>query len=156
MPELQRCFLSLDLGAKTGWAQINTNGEIRYGMENFSNRKSETNGHKWNKFREFLTQRFAQQPFQAIYYEDVKRHIGVFAAHAYGGFKAHLESWAVNHNVELIPVQVKTIKKSFTGKGNALKIDMIKTAQDKGYKTDDDNTADAIALIEYAKEIELC
>jgi Holliday junction resolvasome RuvABC endonuclease subunit len=151
---MQRCILSIDLGAKTGWALINQNGQARYGMENFSVRKGETNGHKWTKFRRWLTEIFARQPFQAIYYEDVKRHIGTMAAHAYGGFKAMLEAWCVSHNVELIPVGVGTIKKSFTGKGNALKIDMIKKAREKGYVTDDDNTADAIAIMEYAQEVE--
>jgi Holliday junction resolvasome RuvABC endonuclease subunit len=46
-------------------------------------------------------------------------------------------------------VAVGTIKKHITGKGNASKQAVIKAVEAKWYRPQDDNEADAIALLDY-------
>ena len=54
---------------------------------------------------------------------------GVDAAHVYGGLMATLTAWCEHHNVPYEGVQVGTIKKHATGKGNADKPAMLAAVQ---------------------------
>ena len=72
------------------------------------------------------------------------------AAHAYGGFLAHLTAWCEHHRIPYQGVPVGTIKKHATGLGNASKAAMIAAMQAKGYPVTDDNEADALALLHWA------
>jgi Holliday junction resolvasome RuvABC endonuclease subunit len=72
----------------------------------------------------------------------------------YGGFLAMLEAWCAANNVPLKPVGVGTVKKHWTGKGNADKPMMIATAKAKGFHPVDDNHADALAILSLARSIE--
>ncbi len=85
-----------------------------------------------------------------VYFEDVKAHAGVLAAHAYGGYLAILEMLCVTRNIPCHPVGVGVIKKYWTGKGNADKEAMINEAKRRGFNIVDDNHADALALLSYA------
>ena len=86
----------------------------------------------------------------AVYFEEVRRHAGVDAAHAYGGFLAHLTAWCEHHQIPYQGVPVGTIKKHATGKGNASKDAMISAAREIGLDPQDDNEADALALLNFA------
>ena len=88
----------------------------------------------------------------AVYFEEVRRHAGVDAAHAYGGFMGHLTAWCEHHNIPYQGVPVGTIKKHATGKGNAGKGEMIVAAKVRGHNPIDDNEADALALLHWAIE----
>ena len=88
----------------------------------------------------------------AVYFEEVRRHAGVDAAHAYGGFMGHLTAWCEHHNIPYQGVPVGTIKKHATGKGNAGKDEMIAAAKARGHDPVDDNEADALALLHWAIE----
>lgn len=83
----------------------------------------------------------------AIYFEEVRAHKGVDAAHVYGGMLATLSAWCEDQQVPYEGVPVGTIKKFWTGKGNASKEDMIAKAVQLGYSPADDNEADALALL---------
>lgn len=85
-----------------------------------------------------------------VYMEEVRRHVGVDAAHAYGGFLATLTAWCEHHNIPYQGVPVGTIKRSAAGKGNANKDAMIEAAKRLGHSTSNDNEADAICLLHYA------
>jgi Holliday junction resolvasome RuvABC endonuclease subunit len=74
----------------------------------------------------------------------------VDAAHAYGGFMAHLTAWCEHHQIPYQGVPVGTIKKHATGKGNASKDEMIAAMKALGHSPTDDNEADALALLHYA------
>lgn len=87
-----------------------------------------------------------------IYFEEVRRHMGVDAAHCYGGFMAHLTAFCDERSIPYAGVPVGTIKKHATGKGNAPKGDMIKAMKLKGFDPKDDNEADALALLSWAIE----
>jgi Holliday junction resolvasome RuvABC endonuclease subunit len=85
-----------------------------------------------------------------VVFEEVRRHAGVDAAHAYGGFMAHLTAWCEHHQIPYQGVPVGSIKKHATGKGNAGKAEMIAAAKARGITPVDDNHADALALLDWA------
>jgi hypothetical protein len=105
---------------------------------------------KWvNGFR-ILTEPFGG--LQSVYFEEVRRHLGTAAAHAYGGYLAHLTAWCEEHNIPYQGVPVGTIKRHATGKGTSSKADMIAAMVAKGHAPGDDNEADALALMHYATD----
>ena len=55
----------------------------------------------------------------AVYFEEVRFHHGATAAHAYGGYVAHLTAWAEMPTIPYRGVPVATIKRHVTCKGNA-------------------------------------
>ena len=87
----------------------------------------------------------------SVYFEEVRRHVGVDAAHAYGGFLAHLTAWCEHHGIPYEGVPVGTIKKFVTGKGNADKAAVITAIRRLGYAPEDDNEADALAILSWAR-----
>jgi len=86
----------------------------------------------------------------AVYFEEVRRHLGVDAAHAYGGFLATLTSWCEHQKIPYQGVPVGTIKRHVTGKGNAGKSEMVSAMRARGYLVADDNEADALAVLVWA------
>ena len=91
-------------------------------------------------------------PIAAIWFEEVRRHVGTDAAHVYGGLMATLTAWAELRGVPYQGVPVGTIKRHATGKGNANKDAMIVAARARGFSPADDNEADAIAILLWAME----
>lgn len=148
-------ILAIDIGTTTGWALGTRDGSVKGGSESFSPKKCGGYGQRWLAFRQWLTEtaRSAGE-IHAVYYEDVRNHTAVDAAHAYGGFLAMLEAWCVMNRIPLKPVGVGTIKKHWTGKGNAVKEVMIAEAERRGFRPVDNNHADALALLSYAREHE--
>lgn len=143
-------ILALDLGTKMGWASL-INGERKSGSVNFAGKKFDGKGKKYLNFMNWLYSLTEPMPsLDAIYYEDVKRHNGVYAAHAYGGFEAIITAWCEDAEVPYISVPVGTIKKHATGKGNADKDMMLEYARQLGYNPSDHNEADAIHIRQYA------
>jgi len=72
---------------------------------------------------------------------------GVDAAHMYGAFKAVMMTVCDEFRTPYVGIHVGTIKKSFTGKGNAPKEKVIAQCRVLGYTPQDDNVADAIATV---------
>lgn len=149
-------ILALDLGTTTGWARCSRDGTVHSGSEKFAARKLEAAGQRWLKFRAFLAEQrtAAGGEIDAIYFEDVKRHVGTTAAHVYGGFLAMLEAWCAANKVRMIGVGVGTVKLHWTGKGNADKGAMIAAAKAKGHNPVDDNHADALAILSLGRQLE--
>lgn len=143
-------ILALDLGLKTGWA-LHVDGQVRSGVEEFKTGRHTGAGMQFIHFRGFLDRLHRDVPVGRIVYEEVRRHLGVDAAHTYGGFWAHLTAWCQEHQVPFEGVPVATIKKYATGKGNAKKPDMVAAVQRRYPTVTDDNTADAIALLHYVR-----
>lgn len=90
------------------------------------------------------------QEIHAVYFEEVRRHAGVDAAHVYGGLMATLTTWCEHQNIAYLGVPVGTIKKHATGKGNAGKTEVIAAMRALGHPVTDDNEADALALLHWA------
>ena len=146
-------ILALDLGTQTGWAVRDRDGAVTSGTESFKPQRFEGGGMRYLRFKRWLTEiKQSCDGIEAVYFEEVRRHAGVDAAHAYGGFMAHLTAWCEHHQIPYQGVPVGTIKKHATGKGNANKDQMISVARLRGHAPADDNEADAIALLHWAVE----
>ncbi len=146
-------ILALDLGTHTGWALHHRDGTVASGTEHFKPGRFEGGGMRFLRFKRWLTELLTTSgALNAVYFEEVRRHAGVDAAHVYGGLMAHLTAWCEHHNIPYQGVPVGTIKKHATGKGNAAKEEMLAAASRRGYAPIDDNEADALALLHWAVE----
>ena len=130
--------LCLDLGTTTGWALANWHGliqpcpRIASGTMSFKPQRFEGGGMRYLRFSQWLNE-IKTHEFDAVFYEEVRRHSAVDAAHVYGGLMATLTAWCEDSSVPYTGVPVGTIKKHFTGKGNAGKPLMMATAKARGY-----------------------
>jgi hypothetical protein len=93
-------ILALDLGTTTGWALRSANGPVAHGFVSFKSQRFEGGGMRYLRFGRWLADMLALSGSQtgsqtnlaaigAIYFEEVRRHLGVDAAHVYGGLLAH-------------------------------------------------------------------
>jgi Holliday junction resolvasome RuvABC endonuclease subunit len=139
--------LALDLGTTTGWA-LDAAG-IHSGTISLKPSRFEGGGMRFLRFRRWLEE---IGRVDAVYFEEVRRHRGVDAAHIYGGLMGQLTSWCEEASIPYLGVPVGTIKKFATGKGNADKDAMIEAVKARGHAPEDDNEADAIALLLWAIE----
>ncbi len=139
--------LALDLGTTTGWA-IDDGRSITSGTINLKPRRFEGGGMRFLRFRHWLDEvrTTGPGPIGAVYFEEVRRHLGTDAAHIYGGLLGVVTAWCEEHEIPYQGVPVGEIKKHATGKGNADKGAMIAAAKARGHQPDDDNEADAIAI----------
>lgn len=146
-------ILALDLGTHTGWALQHPDGAITSGTEQFRPQRFEGGGMRFLRFKRWLNELLtATDHINAVFFEEVRRHAGVDAAHAYGGFMGLLTAWCEHHNIPYQGVPVGTIKKHATGKGNAGKDEMVSSVRRRGHDPVDDNEADALALLHWAVE----
>lgn len=144
-------ILALDLGSQMGWAITKRDGSIHSGTEAFQTVKHGGHGARFLAFMAFLNQlRMTHGDMHAVYFEDVKNHSGVLAAHSYGGLLAILQVWCKVNNVHMTPFGVGKIKQTWAGKGNADKQKMIAAARQRGFAPKDDNEADALAILSLA------
>ena len=147
-------LLALDLGTTTGWALRAPEGQIAHGFVSFKSQRFEGGGMRYLRFRRWLTDMkatvAATQGIGAVYFEEVRRHMGVDAAHVYGGLLATLTAWCEHHQIPYQGVPVGTIKRHATGKGNASKDEMIAAMRALGHAVTDDNEADALAILHWA------
>ncbi len=144
-------ILALDLGTTTGWAIRNDRCRILHGTAEFRPSRFEGGGMRYLRFGKWLDQTLdVTGGIDAVYFEEVRRHIGTDAAHIYGGFLAALTSWCEQKGIAYQGVPVGTIKRFATGKGNADKAAMITAVRERGFEPADDNEADAIAILLWA------
>lgn len=148
-PPTNPLVLALDLGNHLGFA-LGRNGERpvvgTQVLQKDTQRRFESSGMKWIRLREFLDGLYSVRAVERVALEEVRRHLGVDAAHAYGGALAVVTAWCEEKSVPCQAVPVATIKKFATGKGNANKEMMVAAAQQIGFNVDDDNQADALHL----------
>jgi len=145
--------LALDLGTTTGWALRGQDGCITSGTMTFKPSRFEGGGMRYLRFRGWLAEIAGLSGGIArIAFEEVQRHAGTGAAHAYGGFLATLTAWCEQEAIPYQGVPVGTIKRYATGKGNADKAAMIAAIEARGFRPADDNEADAIALLLWATD----
>ncbi len=149
-------LLALDLGTCTGWAMRERCGRICSGSQPFRPQRFEGGGMRFLRFHRWLTELSQAygpstgQVIDQVVFEEVRRHAGVDAAHAYGGFLGQLGSFCEHHRIPYQGVPVGTIKRFITGKGNASKEVVITAIRDLGHNPVDDNEADALALLHWA------
>ena len=84
-------ILALDLGITTGWAMHTADVNIVSGTQSFKPGRFEGGRMRYLRFRGWLSEAQATAgSISAVYFEEVRRHAGVDAAHACGGFLATL------------------------------------------------------------------
>lgn len=146
-----RVILALDLGQRTGWAVRNADSAISSGTAEFKPGRFQSVGMVFLRFRAWLEEiDAASGGVGAVYFEEVRAHRGVAAAHYYGGFLAHLTAWGDTVDVPYLGVPVGTIKRHATGRGNANKEAMMDAVRALGFAPADDNEADALAILDWA------
>jgi len=144
-------ILALDLGTTTGWAMQLADGVIVSGTLDFRSGRYEGGGMRFLRFRSWLDHLLdGAKRIDLIHFEEVRRHVGTDAAHLYGGFLAHLSAWCELKHIPYQGVPVGTIKRHATGKGNAGKDAVIAAMRSKGFNPEDDNEADALAILTWA------
>lgn len=146
-------LVAIDLGTKMGWAALDETGQVTSGTESFHPRRHEGGGMRYLRFKQFLTRlkEGCGGEIEAVYFEEVRGHRGTDAAQIYGGFLSTLTMWCEHHRIPYSGIPVGTIKKHATGHGNAKKKAMIQAMRAKGYRPEDDNEADALALLEVVR-----
>ena len=86
-------ILALDLGTTMGWALRARDQQIAHGFVSLRPQRFEGGGMRFLRFKRWLTElKGAATDIHAVYFEEVRRHAGVDAAHVYGGLMATLTS----------------------------------------------------------------
>lgn len=140
-------ILCVDLGNEYGYA-IKQSASIDYGWDKLTSGSKNNPGKKFQLF-EFWLRELNDIELTGIYYELVQWNNGASASRAHSGYIAVLQMYAYRREIQCEGVAVKTIKKFWTGNGNASKEMMIEEAVKRGFDTDNDNCADALALLHY-------
>jgi len=148
MADRTEAILALDLGTVTGWALRTGDGSVRSGSQNFKPDRFDGGSMRFLSFRQWLNEiNGTTDGIGAIYFEEVRRHLGVSASHAYGGFLATLTTWAEDHEIPYRGVRAGMIKRHATGKGNANKLAVIAGVRALGFVPSDAKEAEATALL---------
>lgn len=138
--------LALDLGTNCGWA-YRYGGAVISGAWSLKPGRYDGGGMRFVRFIEHLDKLHDAKPIGVVYFEEVRAHKGVDAAHVYGGLMATLQAWCEQRSIPYEGVPVGAIKKFATGKGNAGKPQMVAAVEDWGYAPASDDEADALALL---------
>ena len=135
--------LALDLGLKLGYCIRYNNGVYDYGVKYLKSKDD-----KFNSFEKFLYEVNSKEKIDKIYYENVTFGYNTYATQSWGGLKAILLNFCDKNNIYIEGFEVSTVKKKFTGHGNASKMGMVHYAEKWiGEEIKDDNEADAIAVM---------
>lgn len=145
-------ILAIDPGTNCGWCLRHADGTVNSGTWNLKGGRFEGGGMRFLRLRGYLDQMKAAHTIDRVAFEEVRRHMGVDAAHIYGGVVATLTAFCEANKIPYEGIPVGTVKKQATGKGNAQKDAMIAAAlrrwPDQNVK--DDNQADALWIAETA------
>ena len=139
------CVLFVDLGTTCGYAvgnqDLHTSGEWALKPTRF-----ESWAMRIIHFRRRLEEAHKAFGFTHVGYEEVRAHAGVDAAHCYGALMGALQVFCEENGLAYESVPVGTLKKFWTGKGNASKDAMIEACFERtGMTQASHNEADAIA-----------
>lgn len=143
-------ILALDLGLHCGFA-ISTK-PITHGTIHLKEDRFQTWGHRFIKFRQWLEEQLLLYGVSEVVFEAVRKHSSTDAAHMYGALMGSLTSFCAEHEIPYSGVGVGTIKKYISGKGNASKEQVLEAVRARGFAPEDDNAADALALLLYRQQ----
>ena len=150
----KQSIIAFDLGTTCGWA-IKHNNRTYSGVFKLTPSRFDSYDQRFISFRknlqELLHKRFKDSDLSTVqvFYEEVRQSQAPDAAHMYGGYKAVLTSFCLDNNISYKGVGVKTIKKFITGTGSAGKEKVMDSVRKLGHYPEDDNEADAIAILYY-------
>ncbi len=142
--------LALDPGMSLGWALRTPDGHVTHGTLDLRSRRFEGGGMRYLRFRQWLTEiKCAAETLKAIFFEEIRAHRGVDAAHVYGGLVATLTAWCEHHGIPYAGVPVGTWKRDLTGKGNANKAVVMAAVQALSYAPETQDEADALGVLHH-------
>lgn len=141
--------LGFDIGTKTGWA-ASVDDIYECGLLRLPGGRFPGDGLRTLQFETAVLELIARYKPTHIYYELVRAHQGVDAAHVYGALRGTLTKICEQQKLPYSGIPVGTIKKFATGNGGAKKEAMLAVARAKwphlNFPTDD--VADAIWILE--------
>jgi Holliday junction resolvasome RuvABC endonuclease subunit len=142
--------LGIDPGTTTGWAVRYADGRVQSGTWNLKGGRFEGGGMRFVRIDSYIRELHGHAPISRVFFEEVRRHMGVDAAHVYGGIVGVLTAFCERENIPYLGIPVATIKKVATGKGNADKASMLSAATKRwpDQNIEDDNQADALWILE--------
>jgi Holliday junction resolvasome RuvABC endonuclease subunit len=146
---------ALDLATKTGYAS-SASGIVTSGVFCCASKPKEPWGAKFLRFRGWLRDWLEQEKPDALAYEEVRRWSSGDAAKAYCGLRAVMLMECYIRSIPVEGYAVGTIKKPFTGKGNATKQEMIDEACRRyGNHITSDDESDALAIMGLALSVRI-
>lgn len=147
-------ILSIDPGTRCGWCVMKPDGEIvECGTWALKLKDDERYGLRFLRLRYKIEEAVGRHGVKAVYYEDVRHHVAVQAAHVYGGLQAEIEAFCAAWDLPCTGVNVTTIKRCATGKSVAEKAEMVAATARKWplVPITDDNMPDALWIAEAAR-----
>ena len=147
--------LALDPGNSTGWALRNINGRVDFGIEDFTPKPNARYGERYHAFRRWLAMTKNRAVLLSlVVYERTPNQRG-HAARVSAGLEATLTAWCEERSLSYAALNAKALKKFIAGDGDADKAAVIAAVRARGYDVEDHDTADALALLEWAVSHEI-
>lgn len=143
-------LLALDMASNCGWSFQSADGSVASGVTPFL--ATDNPGSRWLRFYVHLDGWCELRPDLVVYEEPI-----VYFKHKNGlgqgfGFEAILQLYCRQKEIRCQGVNISVLKKWATGHGNATKWQMVTFARQIDPEVSDDNQADAILLLEYARK----
>jgi crossover junction endodeoxyribonuclease RuvC len=141
--------LALDMASHVGYAFGHPDGQIASGVTLFLGTLNP--GSRWIRFYSWLATWLDAKPELIVYEEPItvfKHKQGLGLGYA---FEAVLHLFCAREKIDCVGVNVSSLKKWATGDGRADKFKMVRFARQIKPDVSDDNEADAILLLEFAK-----
>jgi len=142
-------ILAIDIGTTLGWALL-AQGRVISGRFDMRPGNKEKPGIRFLRFRKEFLSNF--RDVHEVYFEEVRRHEGTHAAHIYGGFWAILLSFCEENAIPYRGVEVAAWKQNLGLKGNAKKAEVIVEMRNRGHDPKDENEADALGILSFARK----
>lgn len=142
-------LLALDLASKTGWASWT--GQLESGVQAFDVRRGESPGMRYLRFRRWLEDMAQLVAPELVIYEQPFLMRSGHAAEIALGLATRVQELCALRAIEHQAINGSRLKKWTTGRGNAGKPEMMAAVAYKWKTVTDDNEADAIALLYYAR-----
>lgn len=115
-------ILALDIGISTGWAVRTRSGNIVCGLENLKKSRHDHPGMELINLESLLDKiQYKSQGIDIVVYEEGSFIKGVQATQSLERKKGVMIHWCEVHKIRYCAMNVSTIKKHATGKGNANK-----------------------------------
>ena len=100
--------VAIDPGSSCGWARY-LDGTVISGVENLTPKRIEGPGMRLIRL-EALLDRLTEKTCDLLVFEEVRRHMGVQAAHAYGAYTGIIKMWCEKNKIQFTSIPVQTIK----------------------------------------------